>query len=309
MKIAVVGAGHMGRIHLQKIPLLDGVELCGIVDAEKTTAQSAADTYKTKFYTDCDDILDQADGVVISTPTGSHHAIAKKFLLNNTHVFIEKPIAAEIEQARELIDIAAKKDLIIQVGHLERFNPAFKKALQFINKPLFIETRRLSPFPGRATDVDVVLDLMIHDIDLALSIVPGEPDDICAFGNPLITDKLDFAAACYVAPGNCNVQMTVSRISSFRERSLSVLQKDKYIHVDFVNGRLAITRRGIDGGPANEEYHSEKVDPVFEEISEFATSIKTKTKPRIQGHDGLNALVLAEKIKKYIAEHSHSKKI
>ena len=174
IKIALVGAGHMGRIHLGKLIELEDVEVLGVVDVDRNALDNVYKNHRLPIYEDYKNISDIIDGVVISSPTESHYEMAKYFLERGVHVFIEKPITTEIAQGKELVEISDKLNLVLQIGLLERFNPAIKEAMKHIERPLFIEARRMSSFTGRSTDIDVVLDMMIHDIDLTLSVVKDD---------------------------------------------------------------------------------------------------------------------------------------
>jgi predicted dehydrogenase len=302
LKMAIVGAGHMGRIHLEKLKTIKNVQITGIVDIKKQLAEGVSEKNHIPFFTDYRKILPLLNGVIITTPTETHYKIAKIFLENGTHVFIEKPITSKPAEANKLIEIANKKGLILQVGHLERFNPAYTRAIPFIKKPLFIEARRISMFTGRSTDIDVVLDLMIHDIDLILSLVKENIREVRAQGIPLVTDKLDVVNARIEFTGGCVAHLTASRISTTKERTLTVFEKDRYLIIDLLNGKLTMTKKNKKGKIETTEYAAEKIDSVKLELMEFVDSIRGAKNPSIIGEDGLNALVLANQIKQYIAE-------
>lgn len=302
LKMAIVGAGHMGRIHLEKLKTIKNVQITGIVDIKKQLAEGVSKKNHIPFFTDYRKILPLLNGVIITTPTETHYKIAKIFLENGTHVFIEKPITSKPAEASKLIEIANKKGLILQVGHLERFNPVYTRATPFIKKPLFIEARRISMFTGRSTDIDVVLDLMIHDIDLILSLVKENIREVRAQGIPLVTDKLDVVNARIEFTGGCVAHLTASRISTTKERTLTVFEKDRYLIIDLLNGKLTMTKKNKKGKIETTEYAAEKIDSVKLELMEFVDSIRGAKNPSIIGEDGLNALVLANQIKQYIAE-------
>ncbi|HOF57015.1 MAG TPA: Gfo/Idh/MocA family oxidoreductase [Syntrophorhabdaceae bacterium] len=304
IKIALVGAGHMGRIHLGKLIELEDVEVLGVVDVDRNALDNVYKNHRLPIYEDYKNISDIIDGVVISSPTESHYEMAKYFLERGVHVFIEKPITTEIAQGKELVEISDKLNLVLQIGLLERFNPAIKEAMKHIERPLFIEARRMSSFTGRSTDIDVVLDMMIHDIDLTLSVVKDDVYEIQAYGMPFVSDKLDMASAWIKFSSGCTACITASRVSVNRERSFAIYESKKRYFVDLLSGRLTGTVIGYGGGVDTFEYEADKVDSVKEELLEFISSISGGKKPRISGKEGVNALVIAEKIKKIAANKS-----
>ena len=300
MKIALIGAGHMGKIHLQKLAALQGVQIVCVADTDKKLAAELSDKYSIPFFTDYKQVPEDLDGVVIASPTETHFEIARFFLEKGTHVFIEKPIASSTEQAHDLVKLANRQQLVLQIGHLERFNPAFRSVLSHIRSPLFIETRRTSNFTGRSTDIDVVLDLMIHDIDLVLSITEKETKDIHSQGVALVADKLDMVNTTVQFANGCTASLFASRISTKKERSLSVFEEDRHIFVDLLTGKATCNIKNEDGAIETVEYTSENIDSVMDELSEFICSIKGEKTPCVKGEDGLKALVLANRIKEHI---------
>jgi predicted dehydrogenase len=301
LKIALVGVGHMGVIHLKKLAAVPFVEAVSVVDLCDSRAQEVAGPYGFSCSKDFSSLLGKVDGAIVATPTDSHFEIARAFLDTGSHVFIEKPIASTTDQAAFLTDLANRKGLILQVGHLERFNPAFQQALSHVRRPIYIETRRLSSFTGRSVDIDVVLDLMIHDIDLVLTLVGEEVVDLRAQGMPFLIDKLDAANVRLEFAGGCVATLNASRISMRRERTVSVFEKDRYYFIDLLRGKLTTCTRAADGSVAKTQFVAEKMDAVEQEISEFISSILSGRKPSVQGIDGLNALTLADRVTGYIA--------
>jgi predicted dehydrogenase len=301
LKIALIGAGHMGRIHLGKLMEFKDVEVGGVVDIDRNTLNGISEKYQAPTFTDYKNIPDGLDGVVVASSTETHYEAAGHFLEKGVHVFIEKPITSGINQGERLIELAEKRGLILQIGHLERFNPAYKEAVSRIGKPLFIEARRMSNFTGRSVDIDVVLDLMIHDIDLILSIVKEDIKDIRAQGLAFVSDKLDTASAWLDFEGGCVASITASRVSVNKERAITIFEKDKQHFVDLLNGRLTNKINKQDGNIETLEYQAEKVDSVKEELLEFICSIRGDKTPCVGGREGLRALVIAEQIKEYIA--------
>ena len=303
IKMALVGCGHMGKIHLQKLSSFDEIQIVGIVDVDTKRANDLAQPINVPAFNNYKKLLGNVDGVIIATPTETHYQIAKDFLKSRTHILLEKPITSRQDQAQELIDLAQTRQLILQVGFLERFNPAFSKILPIIKKPLLIESRRLSEFTGRSTDIDVVLDLMIHDIDLILSIVREDVCDIRAQGVSFITDKLDMASARIEFSNGCIADLNASRISSKKERTLTVFEANQIFFIDLLNRRVVYSAKEQNKDIDTEEYTVDPIDAVKYEISLFIQSILTGTAPIVRGEDGLRALTLADQVKQRIAEN------
>ena len=303
IKMALVGCGHMGKIHLQKLSSFDEIQIAGIVDVDTKRANDLAQPINVPAFNNYKKLLGNVDGVIIATPTETHYQIAKDFLKSRTHILLEKPITSRQDQAQELIDLAQARQLILQVGFLERFNPAFSKILPIIKKPLLIESRRSSEFTGRSTDIDVVLDLMIHDIDLILSIVREDVCDIRAQGVSFITDKLDMASARIEFSNGCIADLNASRISSKKERTLTVFEGNQIFFIDLLNRRVVYSAKEQNKDIDTEEYTVDPIDAVKYEISLFIQSILTGTAPIVRGEDGLRALTLADQVKQRIAEN------
>jgi len=303
IKMALVGCGHMGKIHLQKLSSFDEIQIVGIVDVDTKRANDLAQPINVPAFNNYKKLLGNVDGVIIATPTETHYQIAKDFLKSRTHILLEKPITSRQDQAQELINLAQTRQLILQVGFLERFNPAFSKILPIIKKPLLIESRRSSEFTGRSTDIDVVLDLMIHDIDLILSIVREDVCDIRAQGVSFITDKLDMASARIEFSNGCIADLNASRISSKKERTLTVFEANQIFFIDLLNRRVVYSAKEQNKDIDTEEYTVDPIDAVKYEISLFIQSILTGTAPIVRGEDGLRALTLADQVKQRIAEN------
>lgn len=301
LKIAVIGLGHMGKIHLNKLNCFEDIDISAIVDTDSAATVELSKLTGADVYGDYHDAIASCDGAIIATPTETHFSVCKAFLDAGRHVFMEKPITTSPAESEELISIARKNKLIFQIGHLERFNPAFLQALPLIQKPILIEATRISPFTGRSTDVDVVLDLMIHDLDLVLSLVKSEIQDVSAQGVCFMTDKLDAVAARIEFANGCVATITASRISPKKERSITVYEADKSLSIDLLQGKLvSIIKK--DGGVATEEFTAARIDPVADELREFVNAVAGGKSPIIQGADGLKALLLAVRIKEYIKD-------
>ncbi len=303
LKVCVIGIGHMGRIHAGKLKEMEDVTLCALIDADNGCLEEASKKHCAPGFSDYREILSNTDAALIATPTRTHYAIAKDCLQSGIHVFMEKPITTTPQEAEELIALAKAKHVILQVGHLERFSPAFLNALRHIKDPMFIEAQRIGTFTGRSTDIDVIMDLMIHDIDLVLSIVEDMVTDVRARGTPVITDKIDVANARIEFKNGCVASLTASRASRKKERTFKIFQKERYFDLDLLKGHVSAITRGEKGSVLMEEYQAETIDPVKDELREFVEAIKAKRKPRVEGEHGLKALLLANLVRNSIQEN------
>jgi len=302
VNVAVIGVGHMGRIHLGKLCTFNNVTVSGVYDIDLARAGECARQYSLPVFSDYADAIEHSTCAVIATPTESHYDIARECLERGVHVFLEKPITAVPDEARELVDMAEKKGLVLQVGHLERLNPALQKALPYITKPVLIETRRVSPFTGRSTDVDVILDLMIHDLDLVLSLARGTVKDVRAEGIRFVSRLYDTAQARIEFSDGCVANLTTSRVAAHRERSITIYEEKSTFYVDLMQGKLVTVRAAGDAATDVTEYVCEGMDPVRDELIEFATAVAGNAKmPSVTGMDGLEALTLANRIRDCIA--------
>lgn len=307
LKCAVIGTGYLGKFHAQKYAALPDCELVAVVDIDQQAAQAVAEQHGAKALTDYRELLGNVDAVSIVVPTTLHHTVSKDFLLAGSHVLVEKPITVTVAEADELIAIAAEKGVILQVGHLERFNPAVL-GLDKDEKPLFIESHRLSPFNPRANDVSVVLDLMIHDIDIILALVDSEVERIDASGTPVLTKGTDIANARLLFKNGCVANVTASRISLKMERKMRLFRPSSYIAVDFQNKVLTKHRTGskemFPGIPEIESEESvfESGDALLEEIKHFVNCIQTGQKPLVSGEAGRRALATAIQITQLLGE-------
>ena len=300
VKITVIGLGHMGRIHLDKLCAFDGATVTGIFDIDRERSDEYAKKYSLPVFPDHRSAIGSSTAAVIATPTEDHYAIASECLDRGVHVFLEKPITARPEEARQLVEAASAKGLVLQVGHLERLNPAFAHVAPSVRQPLLIECRRISPFTGRSTDVDVVLDLMIHDIDLVLSLAGDEVQNLFARGLSFMTDKIDVAYAWIEFAGGCVATLMASRVASFRERSLAIHEKDRILAIDLMKGSLVSTVRDAAGAAETSEYTAGQMDPVKDELLQFIGAIEGHGPPSVTGADGLKALLLANRVRQCI---------
>ena len=295
VKVGVIGIGYLGQHHVRIYSEIDGTELSAVVDIDREKADSFAGKYSCSPHTDYRDILHKVDAVSIVTPTTNHYSIAMDCLKAGKDVLIEKPVTVRVEEADELIREAEKQGCIIQVGHLERYNPAVLSASDMIREPLFLESERLSPFLGRGTDVDVTLDLMIHDVDIILSLISVPVREIKAVGAKVLTDKIDVAKAWLEFENGCTSLVTVSRLSPEKLRRLKVFQKDSYISIDYQNSE--IKRYFKDKGRISFEITKpEKKEPLKEELKDFILCVKDRRRPKVSAVEGRNALKVVMEI-------------
>ncbi|MCI0653993.1 MAG: Gfo/Idh/MocA family oxidoreductase [Methylococcaceae bacterium] len=307
LKTAVVGTGYLGKFHAEKYAQLPDSELVAVVDIDEAAAREVAVRNNTRACKDYRELLGKVDAASIVVPTSLHHAVARDFLNAGIHVLIEKPITVTVDQADELIAIARNKNLVLQVGHLERFNAALLQLDFSRDKPLFIESHRLSPFNPRANDVSVVLDLMIHDIDIILDIVDSEADRIDASGTRVLTDGIDIANARIVFKSGCVANVTASRVSMKIERKMRFFRPQSYVSVDFQNRALVCHKMGnremYPGVPEilTEKTEFESGDALREEIRHFLGCIRDKREPLVSGEAGRRALATAIEISKLLA--------
>jgi predicted dehydrogenase len=299
IRTAVVGVGYLGRFHAQKYASLPNSKLIGVADSSAAARDALATELGTEAVADYRELLGKVDAVSIVTPTPTHHAIAKEFLEAGAHVLLEKPMTVTVAQAEDLIRIARRKKLVLQIGHLERFNAAVQALQPIMGVPRFIESARLAPFKVRGTEVDVVLDLMIHDIDLILSIVRSPVVAVDAIGSSVFSKEIDIANARLRFANGCVANATASRVSLKTERKLRMFQDDAYVSVDLHQKVLTVIRKGagvgLDGMPqvAIEENNFEQGDALMSEIEAFLQAAESGTEPPVSGEDGLAALRMA----------------
>ncbi len=303
VNIAVIGVGHMGRIHADKLGRMEDVRLAAVIDCDEERAKPMASAWGAPYCRDHAGMDIQVDAVVIATPTETHFSLAKFFLERSIHVFMEKPITTRPEEAEELIELASKGNLVLQIGHLERFNPAFVAARRSIDDPRFIEAERISPFTGRSTDIDVVLDMMVHDIDLTLSLVNDRVSGVRAVGAPAVSDKVDMANAWIEFEHGAVAHLKASRVATKRQRTLRIFQRDAYFSLDLAAGRMSRTTRSASGDLVREEFQAEQMDAVRDELAAFTRAVRQSREPVVTGRDGLEALTVANLIRKRIEEY------
>ena len=299
LRVGVIGVGYLGKFHAEKYARMTDVDLVGVVDVDPLRAQQVADRLNTRVYARHEDLFGFVDAVSVVTPTPHHYEISRDFLKQGVDTFVEKPMTITLEEADELIDLAASRDLVIQVGHLERFNPAVVALADVIDGPMFIESHRLSLFKGRALDVSVVLDLMIHDIDILLNFVGCEIKKIHASGVAVITDRVDIANARLEFENGCVANVTTSRVSMKNQRKLRLFQKNAYIAVDFAEREIVTVMRDATDGPhlipgmKIESHRFEHEDPLDTELRAFVKSVNRREASKVPGEAGRNALAVA----------------
>lgn len=310
LRVGVVGVGYLGKFHAQKYRRMPDVTLVGVVDPDLERARQVAEENGTAHFPVHQSLFGKVDAVSIAAPTPDHFAIAKAFLENDVDVLIEKPITSVLEDADQLIQLAESRGLIIQVGHLEHFNPAVVALEGRIDQPRFIESHRLSIFQGRCTDVSVVLDLMIHDIDLILNLVRSEIKAVNAAGISVISGNVDIANARLEFVNGAVANVTASRISAKNERKLRLFQKEAYISIDFANHRITIVNPDPDGAPGVipgmkiEELNFAKGDALEDELKSFVQAVRHRHPPLVTGQMGRDALKTALSIMAQIKETS-----
>ena len=307
IRTAVVGVGYLGRFHAQKYAGLPNSQLVGVADPSAAAREKLASELGVAVHEDYRDLLGSVDAVSVVTPTASHFEVAKAFLEAGASVLVEKPMTVTIAEGQSLIEIAARAKRILQVGHLERFNAAVLAVQPTLTVPRFIESARLAPFKHRGTDVDVVLDLMIHDIDLILSIVRSPVVSVDAIGSSVFSKEIDIANARLRFANGCVANATASRVSLKTERKLRVFQDDAYMSLDLQQKILTVIRKGngvsADGMPqvAIEENTYEQGDALRSEIEAFLDAVATGRAPPVTGEDGLLALSTAVSIAEQVA--------
>lgn len=303
LRAGVIGVGYLGRFHAQKYAALENVDLVGVADVSRERAEEVAAEVGTTASSDYRELLGQVDLVSIVVPTQYHFPVAKECLEAGCHILLEKPVTQTVEEADELIRMAAERRLVFQVGHLERFNPAIMALKGVLKSPLFIESHRLAPFKPRGTDVNVVLDLMIHDIDIILNMVPSTVKVVNSVGVPVLSNEVDIANARLQFENGCVANVTASRASREAMRKIRIFQPDAYISIDYQERKIAIFRKGGEGFPipglpnvTMEEKSFEQGDALLAEIRAFVDAVSTGSAPPVTGEDGKRALELALQI-------------
>jgi len=297
LKVGVIGVGHLGEYHVQKYKALPQVELVGVVDTNNSRSSEISGRYGTTSFPSHHELLPLVNAVSLAVPTEKHFDVAKDVLSSGVHLLVEKPITYQIEPADTLIRMAQEKHLVLQVGLVERFNPAVVRMESLLTKPVFLESHRMNVFTVRGTDVDVVLDLMIHDLDIILHVVPSEVKELHAVGMSVLTDKTDIANARLIFEDGTVANLTASRVSDKPLRKIRIFQPDAYLSVNCLKREITVTK--LDGvlRDANDfpQVISNKTqfpgtDPLADQISSFVKSVFNGSSPVVSGHDGRRAL-------------------
>lgn len=316
LAMAVVGVGHFGRYHAQKLARLPGVRLAALVDVDRARAAAVAEELKAEgaapeLLTDYRDLLGRVDAVSVVVPTSSHVEIAQSFVENGADILVEKPIADDLADGRRLVEAARRHGRILQVGHLERFSGVAEALREGLNRPLFIDSVRIGPFRPRGTDVSVILDLMIHDLDLILSLVDAPILSVDAAGAPVFSEREDIASARLKFDNGCIANITASRISLKTERRMRIFQPDAYISVDFEKRAIRTVRKGTGTSPfpgvppvAISERDYSEGDPLEREITAFVAAVRARRAPMVSGEDGLRALDAAIQVTESLRGHA-----
>lgn len=299
VRIGVIGVGYLGQHHARIYAGLEDAELVAVSDINHSQCDDIAKTFQCRSVPGYKDILDECDALSIVTPTTTHYQIAMDCLRACKDIFIEKPITDNMDDARTLVEEAEKKSRILQVGHLERYNPGIVAAAGMLKEPRFIEAERLSPFMGRATDVDVTLDLMIHDIDIVMSIVGSKPKDIRATGASIVTDKIDVAKVWLEFENGCKALLTASRLAPEKQRKMRIFQNDSYISIDYQTQEVRRYFRGP-SGISFDVVKPESKEPLKEELSDFVHCVKYRIKPGVSGTEAAAALEVVLRITEMI---------
>lgn len=302
VRAAVVGVGYLGAFHAEKYASLEDVELVGVVDVDRERAAEVGRRVGAPAYAAVEEIAGEIDCASIAVPTPLHYPLAAALLERGVDVLVEKPIAAMLAEGRRLVELAASRGRILQVGHLERFNPAIRSLAGILTKPRFIECHRLAPFTERGTEVDVILDLMIHDLDVILSVVDSPLERVEAVGVPVLSETADIANARLRFASGAIANVTASRVSTKRERKIRFFQPDTYVSVDYGDRVVRVYRRlpaapgGLPTIEASEQRFGD-ADPLFDEIEAFVAAVRSRETPLVDGATAVRAMEVAERIR------------
>ena len=305
LRIAVIGVGHLGKHHARILSSLPGVELVAVVDTNRARAEAIAAASSTRALFDSLELLGLVDAVTVAVPTELHRDIAMPFLRSRIPVLVEKPIARSLFEADELIEAAADAEVVLAVGHTERFNPAVAAARPLLTDPRFIEVHRLGTFPERSLDIDVVFDLMIHDLDVVLSLINSDVESLEAVGVPVLTDRVDIANARLRFANGCIANLTASRISRERVRKIRFFQPEAYLSIDYAAQKVEVWRllKGAGPMPSIEGGDLEVAtdEPLKRELADFVDAVVSRRAPTVTGEAGRRALAVAQTITDKIA--------
>ncbi len=324
VRAGVVGTGHLGALHARKYAAEAGVSLVGVFDIDAAKAAGVAEGTGCRAFASAAELLAEVDCASIAAPTAAHRAVAGEAIARGVHVLVEKPLASSLADARALVEEAERANVLLQVGHLERFNPAFADLPSIVGHPRFIECHRLAPFAGRGADTDVIFDVMIHDLDLISFVVGRPPVSVEAIGVPVLSDHADIANARIRFEGGSIANVTASRVSLKRERRLRIFQEDAYVAVDFDARSLRIVRRREGAGPVDlanpmeaieveERSFADDADPLRDEIAAFVASVRARrggdslpppVSVAVSGREALVALEIAEQVRRAVAQEA-----
>lgn len=295
LRAAVIGVGYMGRFHAQKLASCDGVQLVAVADGDAARAREIAAEVGCAAETDFRRVLGGIEAAAVAVPTEAHYEVVRACLDAGVNVLVEKPVARSVEEADELLGLARRKRLVLQVGHLERFNPAFRALAADAGRPLFIDIERLAPFKPRGTDVDVVLDLMIHDLDLVLALAGAAVEAVSACGFRVLTDAIDIANARIEFADGCVASVSASRVSQSPVRKLRIIRANEYVSADLQGHRLRYVRKG-EGGIVETERSFERTDALRMQAEAFVRAIRERDAPAVGADEGRRALELALRV-------------
>ena len=308
LRIAVIGVGYMGRFHAEKLAASANAELVALADPDATRAKDLAAALGCAHEADYRTVLSGIDAACVAVPTENHHAVVRHCLEAGVHVLVEKPLSRTLEEADALLELARARGLVLQVGHLQRFNPAFQALVAQSGRPLFIDIERLAPFKARGTDVDVVLDLMIHDLDLVLALAKAPIEQVSASGFRVLTEAIDIANARIEFADGCIASVSASRVSQASVRKLRVFRHDAYVSADLQGQRLRHVSRGREGHNADAivetEQAFERADELREQAEAFLQAVRGRSVPLVTGEQGREALALALRVGKLVEERS-----
>lgn len=309
IKLGIIGVGHMGQYHVNVAKQIQDIEVVGVFDNDQERTKFIANKFSTNGFSDQDDLIEKSDALIIAAPTFTHYPIAIKALKQNKHVLLEKPISETVEQARELVNTAKSNQLIFQIGHVERFNGAILELSKIVIDPFLIEVRRLAPFAGRINDVGVVLDLMIHDIDIVLNMVKSKVVHVSAVGTKVMTKQEDVATVILKFENGCIARIVASRCTQAKIRKLEISQKDTYIQLDFASQEIELHRHALSNtqlsGDNSIKYKQESIvekifvhkdNPLKQEQEHFIHCILGKNVPFVDGAKDIETLEIAHKI-------------
>lgn len=312
LKVGVVGVGYFGWFHTEKYAKIPKVELVGVADLDGARAKYVAEHFSTRPFADYRDLFNKVEAVSVAVPTSVHYQVARDFIDHGIDVLLEKPMTTSLKEAETLVAMAEEQNRILQIGHLERFNSGVVALNGLLGDPLFIDSLRFSPFLERASQVDVVLDLMIHDIDIILSIVQSEVASISAVGVPVISSHPDIANARMEFQNGCIANITASRVSHKRMRQIRIFQDNGYITIDFLSHKMRTHKKKHDSekpGVVTEEVKIEPIDALESEIDSFIQKVRDRTTPLVSGRNGKRALEVAlaitERIEKNLVRRKH----